>query len=59
MANKFTEKEVVAIESKINNPEEVVYCPRCGKELMYRSVGNSVEVKCDSLDCIKASIRGI
>lgn len=59
MASKFSEKEIKAIERKAERPNEPVICPRCGKELTYREVGNSWEVKCPTKDCIIASCRGL
>ena len=55
----YTEEELQAIETKAENPEVYVRCPRCGKELHYRAVGNSYEVRCYTEGCIKATSRGI
>lgn len=55
----YTEEEHAAIDLKAENPEVYVRCPRCGKELHYRAVGNSYEVRCYTEGCIKASFRGI
>lgn len=57
MATKKTEEERNAIYEKAEHPERVVYCPRCGKELNYRGVGNSYEVKCPTEGCIKETVR--
>lgn len=56
---KYSNTEIDAIEQKMINPSAVVICPRCGKELSYRAVGNSCEVKCASPDCLKGTSRGI
>ncbi len=59
MASKYTEKEILAMEQKARTPREKVLCPRCGKELGYRSVGNSYEVKCPTEGCIVMTCRGL
>lgn len=58
MASNYTEEEF-AIMKKERNPDDIVLCPRCGKELLYISVGNSHEVKCSTDNCIKCSMRGL
>lgn len=55
----YTEEELQAIDMKAENPDIYVRCPRCGKELHYRAVGNSYEVRCYTEGCIKATSRGI
>lgn len=55
----YTDEELNAIDLKAENPNVDVPCPRCGKELHYRAVGNSYEVRCYTENCIKASFRGI
>lgn len=59
MAIKYTEKEIAALDEKAARPGAVVVCPRCGKELVYRAVGNSYEVKCPTEDCLKETVRGL
>ena len=59
MVSKFSKAEWDALDKKIEHPESVVYCPRCGKELAFRSVGNSYEVKCQTENCIKETVRGL
>lgn len=59
MDSKYTEKELKALEEKACTPNKVVICPRCGKELTYRSIGNSYEVKCPTENCIKETVRGL
>ena len=59
MATKYTEKESAALDKKLFNPTETVICPRCGKELTYRAVGTSCEVKCPTENCLYASMRGL
>lgn len=59
MASKYTEQECEALHEKARTPEAKVLCPRCGKELKYRSVGNSYEVKCSTEGCIAMTCRGL
>ena len=51
--------EYKALETKERNPTETVICPRCGKELLYREVGNSYEIKCLTEVCLKMTVRGL
>lgn len=55
----YTEEEWEALNQKSCNPQSKVLCPRCGKELTYRSVGNSYEVKCPTPGCISDTVRGL
>jgi len=55
----YTEEEKQAIDMKAEKPDVYVRCPRCGKELHYRAVGNSYEVRCYTENCLKATFRGI
>lgn len=55
----MTQNEYNAIEKKMENPDEKVICPRCGKELIYNRYFNSVSVKCETEGCISESIRGL
>lgn len=59
MAMKYNEEENKAIDEKMEHPEKKVMCPKCGKELIYREVGNSCEVKCQTDGCLKATVRGL
>ena len=59
MDMKYSEKELDALEEKAMSPNNVVICPRCGKEIIFTKSGNSYEVKCQSKDCIKEVVRGI
>jgi hypothetical protein len=56
---KYTEKEWDALDFKIEHPEKTVFCPRCGKEIEYLSVGNSCVAKCITVGCIKETVRGL
>lgn len=55
----MNEQDEKAIYEKLEHPEQKVICPRCGKELIYRKIGNSSTVKCQSNDCIDVTVRGI
>lgn len=59
MGSKYTEKELNALDEKAMNPEKIVFCPRCGKELVFRSVGNSYQVKCPTEGCLSETCRGL
>lgn len=59
MASNYNEKELTALDEKAAKPESVVICPRCGKELTYKAVGNSYEVKCPTENCLKETVRGL
>lgn len=56
---KYNDRENKAIDEKLGHPDRKVICPRCGKELTFREIGNSCEVKCPTENCLKASIRGL
>jgi len=55
----YTEEEWGAIREKKNNPEKYVVCPRCGNEIIYKEVGNSISVECLTDGCIFGGIRGL
>ena len=55
----YTDDEIRAMREKRLHPQARVLCPRCGKELQYREVENSCEVKCQTKDCVKMTVRGI
>ena len=55
----YTRIEWDALRAKLDNPEERVVCPRCGKEIVYEEIGNSISVYCQSGDCIFGGIRGL
>lgn len=59
MVINYSEEEWKALDEKMNHPERVVYCPRCGKEIVFRAVGNSSEAKCQTEGCIKETFRGL
>ena len=59
MDTNYTKNEIKALNDKFEEPEKEVRCPRCGKLLVYKSVGNSCEVRCETLNCLYDAIRGI
>lgn len=59
MDTDYSKEEWNAIYEKMEHPERVVYCPRCGKELTYHGVGNSCEVICPTEGCIWERVRGL
>ena len=59
MDTKYSKKEIEAIDKKFEQPEKEVICPRCGKMLIYTRRGNSCEVKCENIGCLRDAIRGL
>lgn len=55
----MTKAEKEALIKKMDNPEIKVACPRCGKNIIYKKIGNSIIVKCESNNCIEGSLRGM
>ena len=55
----YTKDERKALGEKFDNPDAVVICPRCGKELTYREQKGSSEVRCETDGCIHGSVRGL
>lgn len=51
--------ERAALGEKMDTPNQVVKCPRCGKKLVYTETNHSIVVKCETTGCIHASLRGI
>ncbi|MDR0883056.1 MAG: hypothetical protein LBN05_00360 [Oscillospiraceae bacterium] len=54
-----TTREGDAVEEKMEHPDRVVSCPRCGGILEYREVGNSRAVECKTVGCLYSAERGI
>lgn len=48
-----------ALDKKMNLPEKIVICSRCGQKLIYKTFGNSSEVECETENCLYTAIRGI
>lgn len=59
MATTKNQAERDALHEKAKTPDKKVLCPRCGSELTYREVGASYQVKCNTDDCIKLTVRGL
>jgi len=55
----YTEEEWDALDEKLDNPEDMVLCPRCGNEIIYKELGNSISVECLTDGCIFGGIRGL
>jgi hypothetical protein len=55
----YSEAEWNALDKKLDNPDEQVNCPRCGNDVSYKEVGNSISVKCSTEGCIFGGIRGL
>ena len=55
----YTAEEWAALGRKMNNPEQTSICPRCGNEITYEEIGNSISVSCLSEDCIFGGLRGL
>ena len=55
----YTEIEWGALRKKLDNSDENVLCPRCGNEIIYKEIGNSISVECLSDNCIFGGIRGL
>ena len=52
-------KEYEALDEKLNNPEKIVKCPRCGNDIICEKRGNSIAVECKTKNCIYGGIRGL
>ena len=55
----YTEAEWDALDEKMEFPSETVICPRCGKDIEYEEIGNSISIKCQTKGCIFGGIRGL
>ena len=55
----YTEEEWAALNLKLNNPDWEVLCPRCGNNIEYEEIGNSISVSCLSENCIFGGLRGL
>ena len=51
--------EKQALIEKLNNPDKLVKCPRCGNEIVCKKHGNSLIVECTTGNCIHGGVRGI
>ena len=55
----MSDKEMNALQEKLNNPDSDVKCPRCGNNIIYEERGNSIAVECLTPNCIYGGIRGL
>ena len=55
----YNQIERDALDKKMNSPEKIIICPRCGKKLIYIIFGNSSEVECETENCLYTAIRRI
>lgn len=56
---EYSQKDIAALNEKLNDPNKTVKCPRCGKNILVDRFGNSYHVYCESRNCIENKIRGI
>lgn len=52
-------EEKKALSKKLYDRDAVVKCPRCGNEIVYEEIGNSIIVKCETENCISGGVRGL
>lgn len=55
----MTKEDHDVLAYKLEHPDEVVICPRCGNEIIYEKRGNSIAVECKTPNCIYGGIRGL
>lgn len=55
----LTNEERTALNKKIENPNAVVSCPRCGSAIEYHEYPTAIRVNCPSEGCIQKTLRGI
>ena len=53
------DKELQAINYKIEHPDEEVICPICGKRLIFTKYYCGWEVKCETEGCLRDALRGL
>ena len=56
---QLTEEDREAIHKKLNNPEMIIKCSRCGNNLEYLEFPSGCQVTCKTVGCIQNSWRGI
>ena len=54
----MTLSEYEYLEKKLENPNEKVYCPRCGGEIILETFNTVDYVHCEN-GCIDETVRGI
>lgn len=55
----ISKEEYKILGEKLNNPQKEVKCPRCGNDIIYKEIGNSISVECKTKGCIYSAIRGL
>ena len=55
----YTKVEWGALRDKMDHPDRTIICPRCGNEIAYEEIGNSISVYCQSENCIFGGLRGL
>ena len=55
----MNERDYKALQEKLDNPDKVVRCPRCGNEIIYEKRGKSIAVECKTKNCIYGGVRGL
>ncbi|MDY5731017.1 MAG: hypothetical protein SPL05_05735 [Eubacteriales bacterium] len=56
---QWTEADHKAFDEKEANPELIVLCPRCNKELQHFRYNNGTETFCPTIGCLYSCVRGI
>ncbi|GHU59163.1 hypothetical protein FACS1894133_5340 [Clostridia bacterium] len=59
MTRNYSKSELDALRKKLRDSNKTVMCPRCGNEIVYKEIGNSISVSCKRNGCIAGGIRGI
>ena len=59
MVMNLTDEEKKALNRKIEEPDSVVKCPRCGNVILYKEFACGCKAYCKTDGCIEDSVRGI
>jgi len=54
----YTEDEKNELLYKMDHPDAIVKCPKCGNDIIYEKRGNSIAAECLTENCIFGGIRG-
>lgn len=55
----YNQIERDALDKKMNSPEKIIICLRCGQKLICKTFSTSSEVECETENCLYTAIRGI
>lgn len=55
---ELNNKDLKVLDLKANNPNDTIYCTRCGKEIVLDVINSTIVVHCID-NCIKYTERGI